>query len=139
MSLLFKILKYESEIFEKYQESRKKLLTFIQNLNIDNLSKEKISIFINDLKQVTDPIVTCTENINYLLTNNLNSDQSIKNQNELKQVFNLYLLLEYLRLTGIESSEMSERLETELSELSDSELSVSELSELSVSELSESV
>jgi hypothetical protein len=134
MSLLFKILKYEQEVFEKYLESRKKLLCFIKQVKINNLSNEKVLIFINDLKQVIDPIITCNSNIDYLISNNMESNDSIEYQKDLKEFFNLYLLL---RLTG--GGEESEEL-SELSELSVSELSeLSEESELSVSvsELSE--
>lgn len=107
-TLLFKILNYEFEIFNKYIESRNKLITFIKELKINNLTNEQVLIFINDLKQVTDPLVLSQQNIDYLLLNNMKSDESIKTQNEIKKYTNLYLLLECLRFTGTESSLESE-------------------------------
>ena len=137
MDLLFKILKYEADVFEKYIESRKKLINFIKEVKINNLPNEKVLIFINDLKQVIDPIITCNDNIDYLISNNMESELSITTQKELKEVFNLYLLLGCLRLGGSESElESSERLELSDSELSVSDSELSERLELSDSELS---
>ena len=104
-TLLSKILNYELEIFNKYLESRKKLLTFIKEIKINNLSNQQVLIFINDLKQVIDPVITSQQNIDYLLLNDMKSDDSIKNQNEIKKITDLYFLLEYLRLTCSEEEE----------------------------------
>jgi hypothetical protein len=131
-TLLFKILNYEAEVYNNYKISREKLLNYLQTIEINNLSEEKVLIFINDLKQVIDPIITSQKNIEYLLENNLESNESIKLNLQLKEIFNLYLLRECLRLGRSseleESSELSELSETERSD-SDSD---SELSELSV-------
>jgi hypothetical protein len=133
-TLISKILNYESEIFENYLESRKKLLTFINSIEINNLPEQKVLIFINDLKQVIDPIITSRENIEYLLSNNMESDESIKNKNEFKKLVGIYLLLDCLRLGGGLSEELSE-----LSESDDSEsLELSESVESEESELSDS-
>jgi hypothetical protein len=111
-TLLSKILNYELEIFNKYLESRKKLLTFIKEIKINNLSNQQVLIFINDLKQVIDPVITSQQNIDYLLLNNMKSDDSIKNQNEIKKITDLYFLLEYLRLTCSEEEEEELSLES---------------------------
>ncbi len=113
MSLLFKVLKYESEIFEKYQKNRTELLKFINEIEINNAPKEKVLIFINDLKQVIDPLITCNQNIEYLLSNNMESNESTEYQKNLKELFNVYLFLEYLRLlNGTSDSELDSELDS---------------------------
>ena len=127
MSLLFKVLKYESEIFEKYQKNRAELLKFIGEIEINNIPKEKILIFINDLKQVIDPLITCSTNIEYLISNKMESNDSIEYQKNLKEIFNIYFFLEYLRLLGGTSDSLDslDSLDSEL-EILDKLESVSE-------------
>ncbi len=108
MSLLLKILKYENELFENFLAKRKQLIEYISEIQINNLPKDKLLIFINDLKQVTDTLVTCTDNMDFLIINDMKSDISGKINQEL---LNIYLFREYFRLTGL-SSELE--LETEL-------------------------
>lgn len=127
MSLLFKVLKYESEIFEKYQKNRAELLKFIEEIEINNIPKEKILIFINDLKQVIDPLITCNTNIEYLISNKMESGESVEYQKNLKEIFNIYFFLEYLRLLGGTSDSLDslDSLDSEL-EILDKLESVSE-------------
>jgi len=133
MSLLFKVLKYESEIFEKYQKNRAELLKFIGEIEINNIPKEKILIFINDLKQVIDPLITCSTNIEYLISNKMESNDSIEYQKNVKEIFNIYFFLEYLRLLGGTSDSLDSVSDSEL-EILDKLESVSDSVSVSVSE-----
>ena len=133
MSLLFKVLKYESEIFEKYQKNRAELLKFIGEIEINNIPKEKILIFINDLKQVIDPLITCSTNIEYLISNKMESNESVEYQKNVKEIFNIYFFLEYLRLLGGTSDSLDSVSDSEL-EILDKLESVSDSVSVSVSE-----
>jgi hypothetical protein len=138
-TLISKILNYEAEIFERYSEARKKLLTFIKTIEINNLPEQKVLIFINDLKQVIDPIITSRENIEYLLSNNMESDESIKNKNEFKKLVGIYLLLDCLRLGGGLSEELSELNSEDSEDSLESELSLDSEESLSESLSEESL
>ncbi len=84
MSLLFKIIEYESKVFNDYLLQRQSFLEHLKKININNLDNTKLSILINNIKDIIDPIKTSTSNIDYYLKDHL----SPKNDNLL-----FYLLL----------------------------------------------
>jgi len=127
-SLLFKILNYENKIFEEYISKRTTFLENLKTIKINELSKEQLLNFINDIKNTIDPLKTSISSIDdYFLNLNLNFSKGNDDTGDLVN----YLFLGYF-FTLI-SSELSELKSESDSELSDnvSELSVSSsLSEL---------
>lgn len=127
-SLLFKILNYENKIFEEYNSKRTTFLENLKTIKINELSKEQLLNFINDVKNIIDPLKTSISSIDdYFLNSNLNFTKSYDTGDYLIN----YLFLGYF--FTLVSSELTELKSESESELSDnvSELSVSSsLSEL---------
>jgi hypothetical protein len=93
-TLLFKILNYESEIFNQYLSKRKLLIENIKEININELSQRQLLIFINDVKDIIEPIKTSNDSIDYFFTNTLfNKDDSIKSNESIKKAL-IYLFLD---------------------------------------------
>ena len=130
MSLLNKIISYELETFNEYKQKRQLFLKKIKNVKLNNLNNDQLLSFIDDIKNVIDPIKSSIEFINIFLENK-----------HFKKDYNNFILF-YLLFGDFfkESSELS-LSDPELSdpELSDPELSDPELElnpELSEPELS---
>ena len=68
-SFLSKILNYESQIFENYLSKRKDFLQHLKTIKTNELSKEESLIFINNLKDIIDPIKSTTKSIDDFLEN----------------------------------------------------------------------
>ena len=120
-SLLIKILNYENKIFEEYISKRTLFLENLKIIKINELSKEQLLNFINDIKNIIDPLKSSICSIDdYFLNINFTK------KNDTGELMNTYLFLGYF-FTLI-SSELTElKSESESSELSESELSISEL------------
>ena len=69
MDILSKILNHEDEIHNRYLTKRTKLLEHIKQIEINNLNKDQLLIFINDLKAILDPIKTSIGSMEHLLSN----------------------------------------------------------------------
>jgi len=116
MDILSKILTYERFIFEEYSSKRKNLIHHIQTLK--NLDKSQLAIFVNDVKDIIDPIKTSISAIDYYFTNtDLKKNKSVVEKQELQKVMMLYLLLDFRD----ESSEETLEMETSESESSESD------------------
>ena len=115
--LLFKIIEYESNVFNDYLAKRTLFLKKLKEIRINNLDNTKLSILIHDIKEIIDPIKTSTQSIDYFFTNlDQSSSKTIENNK-----FLFYLLLGILG---------SESVSEELNEVSDSpELSLTSESE----------
>jgi hypothetical protein len=107
MDFLSRALNYENEIFEEYLAKRKELINFIQKLDFETLDKKQKIVFIENFKNVVDPLKTSISEID-----TFNKDLTFKNINERSTQVNLVYLL-YLALVGVSSDET---LETEISE-----------------------
>ena len=107
MDFLSRALNYENEIFDEYLAKRKKMLDFVQNLDFETLDKKQKIVFIENFKNVVEPIKTSISQID-----TFNEDLSFTNLNEsrLKAEF-VYLL--YLFMFWDSSDET---LETESSD-----------------------
>jgi len=128
MTILSKILNYESSIFEEYSSKRKNLIDNLKTLNIDTLDNSQLSIFTNDLKAIIDPIKTSISAIDHYFTNtDFKNNQSTLEQNDLGALFYLFL---GLRLNSRSGSELALETET-LSDSLESSVSLSELSDSS--------
>ena len=126
MTILSKVLNYESSIFEEYSSKRKNLIENLKTLNMDTLDNSQLSIFMNDIKAIIDPIKTSISAIDHYFTNtDFKNNQSTLEQNDLGALFYLFL---GLRLNSRSDSELTLETET-LSESSESSVSLSELSE----------
>ena len=107
MDFLSRALNYENKIFEEYLSKRKKMIDFIQKLDFETLDKKQKTVFIENFKNVVDPIKTSISQID-----TFNEDLSFTNLNESRlKVDFVYLLYLFL----FESS-FDETLETESSE-----------------------
>jgi hypothetical protein len=107
MDFLSRALNYENEIFEEYLSKRKKMINFIQNLDFETLDKKQKIVFIENFKNVIEPIKTSISEID-----TFNEDLSFTNLNESRlKVDFVYLLYLFL----FESSS-DETLETESSD-----------------------
>lgn len=138
MDILSKILNYESLIFEEYSSKRKDLIKHVKSLNLDNLNKIKLLIFINDLKSIIDPLKTSSSAIDYYFTNlELEKNESILEFGEVNKMIFAYFLLNF-RL-GADSIETLDKELSEESEESDSSEETDSLSEESESNSSRSV
>ena len=114
MSLLSKILKYEKLIFNDYILKRKMFIKKLHEINTNKLDNDQLLIFINNVKNIIDPIKTSCENITNLNENNLNSfDINL----ELKK----FIIFSYFFDCSSEESELNEL--TELSSDSSEESS----------------
>ena len=122
ITLLNKILNYENSVFNEYSTKRKMLIEKINKIN--KLNKSQLLIFVNDIKDVIDPIKASCKNIDHLLSNvNFKNNKSFQsNKDMLSIVIMFYLFKDRLDLNLI-SSEESE--EIELTDSSDSDSSES--------------
>ena len=83
VTLLSKIIKYENEIFNKFIHNRTKLLKNIKSLNYDNLDKESLLNFINNLKSIIDPIKASNDAMDAYFINKNNF--KIENKNDFNE------------------------------------------------------
>ena len=56
MSLLSKILNYELKVFEEYLSNRKVFIEKIEKIETNNMNKNQLLIFIENIKNVIDPL-----------------------------------------------------------------------------------
>ena len=87
--LLLKILNYESKIFEEYSKKRTLFIEHLSEIKTNKLTKSQLLIFINDIKDIIDPLKTSISAIDYYFTNtSLEKKNSIENSEKM-----LYYLL----------------------------------------------
>ena len=91
-SCLRKLLEYEETVFQDYLLKRSEFKEYIHKLQ--ELNKEELFVFVNDLKAIVDPIKTSTLAINHCLNNSdFKNTQSISDHNELQKVLMYYILI----------------------------------------------
>ena len=117
MSLLSKILNYEQSIFEEFVEKRKIFIKKIEKIETNNMNKNQVLIFIENIKNVIDPLK--------------NSIFSMENFNEKKDSFDLINFIQFYFLFEIFFRKNSGSLESDelteiLSESGSDELESSE-------------
>lgn len=77
-TLLSKLLNYESMVYNTYTSKREKLLSFLEQIEINTLNNDQLLIFINDLKNIIDPVKTSIDNIDHIFSNvNFENKESI--------------------------------------------------------------
>jgi hypothetical protein len=113
VTLLSKILNYEAKIFEEYSLKRQTFLKSLSEIKTNNLSKTQLLIFINNIKDIIDPIKTSNSAIDYYLINSF-----YKKKEDVPNLLFYLFLITFLE-KGISESSDSEL--TELSESSESE------------------
>ena len=112
-TLLFKILNYESTIFNEYLQKRSDLLNSVKEININTLSKKQLLIFISDIKSIIDPVKTSIASIDYYFTNtDFIKDDTIKSNEMVNTLFYLFLLSNFSSSDDSEISEISESLDS---------------------------
>ena len=96
-TLLSKILNYEEKIYTEWSLKRKELLENLKKIEINTLNNDQLLIFINDLKNVIDPLKTSIEHIDHF---NSNSDfqnrDSINNSIDFQKIILLNILVQLL-------------------------------------------
>lgn len=88
-TLLFKILNYESEIFEKYTINRQKFIESVGSLQLETFERDSLNNIINDIKDIIEPIKRSNVAINNYFENSpnfQNKDSSISNEELLKLI-----------------------------------------------------
>jgi len=105
MDILSKILNHEAEIHNQYTTKRTKLLEYIKQIEINNLNKDQLLIFINDLKAILDPIKTSISSMDHLLSNKFfKKEDSLQDHSYL-----LFFLI--LKTFFVDSSDSDELIE----------------------------
>ena len=133
ITLLNKLLNYENSIFNKYITKRKLLIEKINSIETNKLDNSQLLIFINDIKEVIDPIKTSCENIDHLLSNvDFKNNKSFQSNKDILNIIIMFYLFKDRLDLNLTSSEESE--ETELTDSSESESEPDSDSESSKSE-----
>ena len=120
------ILQYENKTFENYITKRKQLIENINKLQLNDLNKNQMNIFINDLKMIIDPLKNTTENIDHYLSNT-----SFKNNISTETLCEMHFMvvLNHFFFPNFLRGTITSGSESESSDSSDSDNSDSELSE----------
>jgi len=88
-ALLLKILNHESKIFEEYSKKRTLFIEHLSEIKTNKLTKSQLLIFINDIKDIIDPLKLIIFFIDYYFLNtSLEKKNSIENSEKM-----LYYLL----------------------------------------------
>ena len=133
ITLLNKLLNYENSIFNKYITKRKLLIEKINSIETNKLDNSQLLIFINDIKDVLDPIKSSCENIDHLLSNvDFKNNKSFQSNKDILNIIMIFYLFKDRLDLNLTSSEESE--ETELTDSSESESEPDSDSESSKSE-----
>ena len=133
ITLLNKLLNYENSIFNKYITKRKLLIEKINSIETNKLDNSQLLIFINDIKDVLDPIKSSCENIDHLLSNvDFKNNKSFQSNKDILNIIIMFYLFKDRLDLNLTSSEESE--ETELTDSSESESEPDSDSESSKSE-----
>ena len=134
ITLLNKLLNYENSIFNKYITKRKLLIGKIKSIETNKLDNSQLLIFINDIKDVLDPIKSSCENIDHLLSNvDFKNNKSFQSNKDILNIIMMFYLFKDRLDLNLTSSEESD--EIELTDSPDSEsVSDSDSSESSRSE-----
>ena len=134
ITLLNKLLNYENSIFNKYITKRKLLIEKINSIETNKLDNSQLLIFINDIKEVIDPIKTSCENIDHLLSNvDFKNNKSFQSNKDILNIIMIFYLFKDRLDLNLTSSEESDEIELTDSSESDS-VSDSDSSESSRSE-----
>ena len=99
MSINGKVVLLSEELKDSFNNLlllKESLINKMLDSNISLFNDSQIINFINDIKQIKEPLENCITNINHFLNNNdmLNNDSLINNNNILKTV----ILAWYLNL-----------------------------------------
>ena len=86
-TLLSKILNYEQKVFYEYLNNRKKMLKFIKEIEINKLDQSQLLIFIENLKNVIEPIKTSNVCVNELISF---KKSNLTNENEFIRFYLLF-------------------------------------------------
>lgn len=123
--LISKIITYEQSVFDEYTTKRGRFLNHLKS--VSNLQHPDLSVLVNDIKAIIDPIKTSISEIDFYFTNT----EFKNNKNREENTLLFYLLL--LRTFSSELSESSDSVSVSERSVSVSE-SVSLNSSRSVSE-----
>ena len=134
ITLLNKLLNYENSIFNKYITKRKLLIEKINSIETNKLDNSQLLIFINDIKEVIDPIKTSCENIDHLLSNvDFKNNKSFQSNKDILNIIMIFYLFKDRLDLNLTSSEESDEIEltdsSESDSVSDSDSSGSSRSE----------
>ena len=113
-TLKLKILKYESEIFNLYSLKRIELIDKINKIEINKLNKDQLLNYIENLKNIIDPIKT---SISFIDDLQINSSSSNATDIDMKSLIVFYFyfkdVLNLNKILGVVEDELEETEETE--------------------------
>ena len=118
--LISKIITYEQSVFDEYLSKRGRFLNHLKS--VSNLQHPDLSVLVNDIKAIIDPIKTSISEIDFYFTNTEFKNNKNREENT---------LLFYLLLLRTFSSELSERSDSD--SVSERSVSVSDSVSESVS------
>ena len=113
--LISKIITYEQSVFDEYLSKRGRFLNHLKS--VSNLQHPDLSVLVNDIKAIIDPIKTSISEIDFYFTNTEFKNNKNREENT---------LLFYLLLLRTFSSELSERSDSVSDSVSERSVSVSE-------------
>ena len=111
--LISKIITYEQSVFDEYTTKRGHFLNHLKS--VSNLQHLDLSVLVNDIKAIIDPIKTSISEIDFYFTNTEFKNNKNREENT---------LLFYLLLLRTFSSELSESSDSD--SVSERSVSVSE-------------
>ena len=113
-TLKLKILNYESEIFNLYSLKRIELIDKINKIEINKLNKDQLLNYIENLKNIIDPIKT---SISFIDDLQINSSSSNATDIDMKSLIVFYFyfkdVLNLNKILGVVEDELEETEETE--------------------------
>ena len=134
------VLNYENKIISIFLQKRNKFIDNIEIIKFNELPNDKLSVCIDDIKEVIDSVKIACDNIDHFLlnySNNFNNTDNIDKRKKLQEIVATYYFFNGLFLLN-ESSLESESY-SDCSELSlESYSEISERSEPSLESYSES-
>jgi len=110
--LISKIITYEQGVFDEYTTKRGRFLNHLKS--VSNLQHPDLSVLVNDVKAIIDPIKTSISEIDFYFTNT----EFKNNKNREENTLLFYLLL--LRTFSSELSESSDSVSDKSVSVSDS-------------------
>ena len=114
-TLKLKIMNYERQIFEHYLKERQRFLKKLEKIETNKLTQDQLLVFINDIKNVIDPVKESINSMKHFNKLNFNDTYSIDINNFLL----FYLIFGKTFFRGIGSSSEEEGSDKESSDNSE--------------------
>jgi len=117
------VLNYENKIISVFLQKRNTFIDTICNINFNDLSNDKLSVCIDDIKEVIDSVKIACDNIDHFLLNNknkFNNTDTIDKRKNIQEIITTYYFFRELFLPTVTSSESVIDSDSELDSESES-------------------